>query len=161
MKNKKFLIILACILIGLFVLYLLASQKSPSDQDSIPDQELTNEEVQIKKQAQAAINAWGNFSDNTSSEYLESIRPYLTKEAYDQQAEISQSQKQLNEQFGTHSQKYTIKKISLVDRAEDANSLTYKIEATREFADQKQDSITYIHYTKVDDDWKIFSIESD
>lgn len=163
MKNKKLLIIIGVILVIAIGIITYLSLRPKPQTDVIPEARMTSEEIQIKNKINEVVNTWGNFDDNTSQSYLGSIKPYLTDEAFAAQQEVSESQKYFNDQAGTPlKQKYTIKDVELVEHnQEDGDILTYKISATREFADQAQDSITYVKYQKIDDEWKIISIDSD
>ncbi|MFH1854892.1 MAG: hypothetical protein ABH810_00545 [bacterium] len=163
MKNKKMVIFFAITIIIIIITLIYFALRPKSEPPVIPEKDLTSEEIGVKSQADTFTNTWGNFTDNASQGYLESIKPFLSETAYEEQAEVAESQKYFNEQSGEPlAQKYTIKKVELIERStEDSEVLTYKITAVREFADQTQDSTTYIKYQKIEGNWKIISIESD
>jgi len=161
MNNKKILLIVVAIAIIIFIGYFIFAPKKQND--VIPAREQTSEEISLKTEADEVINKWGNFSDNTTSDYLDSIKPYLSEEALALQREDAEAQKFFNDKQGKPmAQKYSVNKVELISRGEeDVPLLTYKISATREIDGNKSDSVTFVKYQKIDNEWKIISIESD
>jgi LPS O-antigen subunit length determinant protein (WzzB/FepE family) len=162
MKNKKLFIIGSLIIVTILALILYFVLK-PKQSSEISQSNLAPEELILKDKTDQIVNIWGNFEDNTSDDYLKKLEPYFSAEAFTAEKELADSQKYYNEQAGSPlKQKYTIKKVELVEStSEDGEIRLYKVSAIREFADQAQDSTTYVKYEKINDEWKIISIESD
>ncbi len=162
MKNKKLLIIIAIVILAGIIAYFLLKPESPSagESPSIPDNELTSEQLQVKQEASQAIDKLQNFTDNTTEEYLNSIKPYSSDQFFEDQKELAEVQKEFNKKQGfASSQKYSISKIELVESDnEDGEILTYKITGTREYKDSSESDVTYLKYQKIEGQWKIIDI---
>lgn len=161
MKNKKIIIIIVILAIVALAVYLIFKPREKSS--VIPQEKMTQEEKQLETNTQEMTQKWGNFNDNTSNEYLDSLKPYMSDDLFSQYQDFAEAQSKFNDQAGKKlEQKYTINKTELVEHNfEDGESLVYKISATREIDGQQSASITYISYQKIDGEWKIIAIESD
>ena len=163
MKNKKLVIIISALIVLAIAAVVYFTTKSQTLPEVIPEKNYTPEEIQLKDKSSEVISKWGNFDDNTTSDYLDSIKPYLSEDVFASEQEASVDQKSFNQQAGqVLKQKYIIKKVELVEHnQEDGDILTYKISATREISGVTSSSTTFIKYEKINDEWKIISIESD
>jgi preprotein translocase subunit SecF len=161
MKNKKLIIILAAIVIIIAALInFLLKPKTDQGETIIPENQQTSEQQQIRKTAEEAINKLQNFTDSTSEQYLNDLKPYLSDEMFASEQELAQVQKEFNDKQGfVSTQKYSVSKIELVEvGSEDGETMTYKVTGTRDYDDSQENDVTYLKYEKISNEWKITDI---
>ncbi len=163
--NKKVIIIAsALILVIVVVAYFLSTKSSTIKQEpasAIPESSYTQEETQVKQQAQEAVSKILDFNDNTSESYLQGIRDSMSDDLYEEFKELSETQKEFNDKQGfVTTQRYTLDKVELIERSsEDGDILLFKVTGKRIYQDSQEDDVTYVKYEKIQNAWKIISFE--
>lgn len=148
-KNKKILIITIVVVIILVLTYFLWPK---------PKQE----QATIKKQTDEVVLKWGNFQDNSSDDYINSLKPYFSVELFNQYKSDAVTQKAIAEKFGpAPEEKYEITSTKILGQRSD--SYVVQINGVREFpqTSQKNDSKTIVTYKLIGGQWKITAIDSD
>lgn len=144
------LIITALVALAVIVgLWFLFSQKQTKQAED-----------QVSNVVESAVDSWGNYTDESNEDYLNSIKPYYSGGLYDQAVKDAEQLKKMSEKFGPNlSSAFTITTTSVISSS--TSEVKYKISGTRKTQDigENYKQTVIITFNKIGNDWKITDIE--
>lgn len=147
--NKKTIIILLILLFVSVLAYFIISFYA--------EKRLTQD---IKENSKKFVTAWGTFEDESSDEYLNSIKPYMTDELYAGYLEDAATLREMKAKYeGTVDSQINLKNIKV--KKEKNNTFVAEVKAARVskvLKKTEEESIT-VTWTK-DKSWKISDVTS-
>lgn len=147
MKNKKIIIIVLALLVCGLVAYFLINK-----------QQINKNETQTSELIETAVSSWGNFTDESSQDYLDSVKPYYSEELYNQAVKDAEVLKRMSEKFGSGaSSTFTITTTEVLNAT--ANEVQYRITGERKKSDEPYTQVVDITFKKINGEWKITAIE--